>query len=307
MDGGNPILVLQMQRMGGSWCSTFPLLFHLQQSYPSHPIWVVAEKTFYEGLLRLSPQAVYFPWSGVEAIKQQSYHLVINLSHRHEAAELAGAVKAEEKLGLTHAPGGHTYIHGRWQLYRASIVHNNRHNRFHWADLNALDAAPDPSAVGRCLARPPAAWGPGGPGGAVPGSERTGQTPFGRLLERAAARTAQAGSAPRAAGRPPGNGSWPGGGVPWPVSRPSNLCGKYSVSELFNLGQGLEPAGHPRTRGPMHVAAWGGLTTLNLSMGPVHPWETGPYPPGHWVLQSAAACVGCWQCVQPRTICHDAL
>lgn len=48
----------------------------------------------------------------------------------------------------------------------------------------------------------------------------------------------------------------------------------------------------------MHVGAWGGTLTLNLSMGPVNAWETAPFPPGHFVLRSTASCVGCWRCTR---------
>jgi hypothetical protein len=56
----------------------------------------------------------------------------------------------------------------------------------------------------------------------------------------------------------------------------------------------------------MHLAAWTGLKCLNLSMGHVNPWETGPYPPGHLVLRAAMDCAdGCWHCTRDRLHCHD--
>ena len=39
-------------------------------------------------------------------------------------------------------------VAGAWQKYRMSLVHNNRHNRFHWADMNALDVIPAPVMAG---------------------------------------------------------------------------------------------------------------------------------------------------------------
>ncbi|GKT37601.1 glycosyltransferase family 9 protein, partial [Aduncisulcus paluster] len=73
---------------------------------------------------------------------QNKYELIVNLSIRSQAANLAGELQAEAKLGPVASKGGVTHILGNWQLYRASVVENNRHNLFHWADLNALDCVP---------------------------------------------------------------------------------------------------------------------------------------------------------------------
>jgi hypothetical protein len=71
------------------------------------------------------------------------------------------------------------------------------------------------------------------------------------------------------------------------------------------LLQGLDLLIVPDT-GPMHLAAWLGTPTLNLSMGPVHAWETGPAAPGHHVLRSNISCSGCWSCSRGDIICRRA-
>ena len=40
-------------------------------------------------------------------------------------------------------------------------------------------------------------------------------------------------------------------------------------------------------------------------MGPVNPWETGPYQPGHTVLMSSASCAGCWECPHAEPPCRS--
>jgi hypothetical protein len=79
---------------------------------------------------------------------------------------------------------------------------------------------------------------------------------------------------------------------------PLNLCGRFPLRDFAEFVQGLDVLVTPDT-GPMHLSSWLGVRTLNLSMGPVNPWETGPYQPGHVVLQAAMSCTGCWRCTHP--------
>ncbi|MDO9082402.1 MAG: glycosyltransferase family 9 protein, partial [Humidesulfovibrio sp.] len=140
---GGPILVLQMQRMG-DLVLTFPLLLWLSRCYPGHPLHVVAEESFFTPLLPVSPPAAYISWpeAASGALAGQHYRLVVNLSIREEAARLAGRLSSDIKVGPVLGADGALRVRGVWQLYRASLVQNNRHNRFHWADLNALDMIP---------------------------------------------------------------------------------------------------------------------------------------------------------------------
>ena len=55
----DPVLILQMQRMG-DLILTFPLLLDLQKLWPEQPIWVVAEKEFFQPLLPFSPKVSFF-------------------------------------------------------------------------------------------------------------------------------------------------------------------------------------------------------------------------------------------------------
>ncbi|MDR2669193.1 MAG: glycosyltransferase family 9 protein, partial [Desulfovibrio sp.] len=136
-----PILVLQMQRMGDLVLS-FPLLAGLGRMFPGHPLIVLGEKAFFEPLLPLSPTAVYFEYEAAAQLERQRYHLVVNLSHRPEAAALAGRLQSERSLGPRSDGAGRLYIDGNWQLYRASLTHNNYYNMYHWADLHGLDVFP---------------------------------------------------------------------------------------------------------------------------------------------------------------------
>ncbi len=295
-----PILLIQMQRMG-DLVLTFPLLLWLARQYPDHPLWVVAEPAFFKGLMPLSPEVTYFPPTAAPRLARESYFAVINVSHRPEAARLAGSARCEWRVGPAEIDGV-THIHGPWQLYRASLVQNNRHNLFHWAELNGLDAVPpdlirrtrwpapehtrtDASRVGLFLGasdvakRPSAAfWSQ-----LVIAMLRRGMKPV--LLGGKAEATLGA-TVAATAGSPA-----------------LNLCGRFSLEEFTRLTRTLRYLITPDT-GPMHVAAWMGTPVLNLSMGHVHPWETGPYQPEHHVLRSTISCTGCWQCKHSTLLCH---
>jgi hypothetical protein len=196
----------------------------------------------------------------------------------------------------------HAAINGYWQLYRASIIHNNRHNRFHWSDLNMLDLVAPEDMPRMCPPRPRAA-GQGRVGLFVGASEaeKRPAPPFWADLALALAQkgitavllggpqdSAAAAEAARLA-RMPG----------------LNLCGRFDLRAFAEFLQELDLLIVPDT-GPMHLAAWLGTPTLNLSLGPVHAWETGPAAPGHYVLRSNLSCSGCWGCSRTEILCRRA-
>lgn len=296
-----PILVIQMQRMGDLILS-FPLFLWLQRLFPGHPVWVMAEPAFAGPLMRLSPEVRYLDYAQEAEARAEAFHLVINLSHRAESMALAGSLRSEKLVG-GYIRDGVTRIEGDWQEYRLSLTHNNRHNRFHWADLNALDVVspqilaatswPEPRLMPKYVRRVGLFLGASEPdkrpsaqfwAALVNELERRGLVPvlLGGPAEVALGRDVQ-----RLAGRPV-----------------ASACGSLGLDRFAVFGQNLAAMITPDT-GPMHLAAWSGLMVLNLSMGPVHAFETGPYQPGHVVLRSSLDCVGCWRCRFERPRCHD--
>ncbi len=296
-----PILVIQMQRMGDLILS-FPLLLWLERAFPGHPVWVMAEPAFARPLMRLSPQVRYLDYGQGDRLRAEAFHLVINLSHRPESMTLAGSLRSEKLVG-GYSRDGVTRIAGHWQEYRLSLTHNNRHNRFHWADLNALDIVPlrtlaatrwpEPRVMPRDIRRVGLFLGASEP-------DKRPNAPFWAALVKELERR---GFVPVLLGGP--------AEVPLCrevqglAARPvASACGSLGLDRFAVFGQGLAAMITPDT-GPMHLAAWSGLMVLNLSMGPVHAFETGPYQPGHVVLRSARDCVGCWRCRFDRPRCHD--
>ncbi|MFZ5813137.1 MAG: glycosyltransferase family 9 protein [Thermodesulfobacteriota bacterium] len=297
------ILVLQMQRMGDLILS-FPLFLWLMRAFPGARIRVVAEPVFFVPLAPLGPGVEYVAWADSGKVLSDACGLVINLSHRREAAVLAGRVDAARKVGPVLEPDGALRVHGAWQLYRASVVRNNRHNRYHWADLNALDVVGiDDMAATRWDA--PRHLGDGnGRVALFLGASQPGKRPDAAFWGDLAGELAKRGLRPVLLGGPMEEGL--GREVMAHCrGKALNLCGRLGLAELARAAQTFNLFVTPDT-GPMHLAAWTGCRVLNLSMGPVNPWETGPYQPGHYVLRGAVSCRGCWECTRPDMPCRRA-
>ena len=295
-----PSLVLQMQRMG-DLVLTFPLLARLRLAEPERPVWVVAEERFFKNLMPFAPDVVFFAPEAARNLAGRSYRRVINVSHRPDAARLCARLDAEEHFGMFQN-AEHAKINGYWQLYRASLVNSNRHNRFHWSDLNMLDLV-SPQDMRRMHPLRPKSAGQGRVGLFVGASEAEKRPAPAFWAELALALmqknikavflggpedSALAAEAAKRAGMP---------GL--------NLCGRFDLRAFAEFLRGLDLLVVPDT-GPMHLAAWLGTPTLNLSLGPVHAWETGPAAPGHHVLRSNISCSGCWGCSRGDIICRRA-
>ncbi len=303
MSGKKPILILQMQRMGDLILS-YPLMLWLARRYPGHPLFVAAEESFYKPLMNISPAVTYFPWTGTHVLKKYDYELIINLSIQEKAALLAFELSAEKKLGPVQSEDGSRFVHGDWQLYRASLVRNNLYNRFHWAELNALDVIPrkDIAATKFDVPRtlPPTVNKVGLFLGASEAAKRPTPQFWADLILQLQGRGLRSvlfgGPAEKKLGAE----------VMRLAKAPAlNLCGTLGLDEFGAVGQTLALFITPDT-GPMHLAAWTGLKCLNLSMGNVNPWETGPYSPGHFILRAEMECAkGCWECSRDRLYCHD--
>lgn len=296
-----PILVLQMQRMGDIILS-FPLFLWTKRTSPDNPVWVVAEPTFYNELLGVSPPVTYLPWTATGELTARKYKFILNLSHRPEAAELTGSLEADLRFGAASTKSG-LHVHGRWQLYRAALTENNRHNRFHWAELNALDCV-DPGSFPSTNFDPPRINNSENHAvGLFLGASDEIKRPnawfwasLARELEKRGLKVVLLGGPDDKALCEEVKKLFTG--------RVVDACGQFGLREFAAVGQTLSIMVTPDT-GPMHLAAWSGLLTLNLSMGPVNPWETGPYPPGHYVLRANMSCLDCWHCRFEKPRCQD--
>lgn len=299
-----PIAVLQTQRMG-DLILTYPLLLWLARRYPGHPVTVVAEPDFAAPLAPLSPPAGYWPLSRGDELARREHALVVNLSIRPEAARLASLIPAETTLGPVADAAGVVRVAGDWQLYRASVVGNNRHNRFHWAELNALDMIPASDMAATAWPAPRGGRPDRSKVGVFVGASERDKRPSAAFSGALCRELARRGLVPVLLGGP-GEVALGAEAAKCAGIAVANLCGKLGLMELAVLGQELSLLVTPDT-GPMHLAAWTGLRTLNISVGPVSAYETGPYQPGHFVLRPRMSCRGCWGCGRDRPYCRERL
>ena len=298
-----PVLILQMQRMGDIVLS-FPLVLWLRRNNPPPPCLGGGRAGV------LSGAHGPFAARGVHPLDRDRSPGRARLQPHHQPEPPPGSRRTGR------SPGGSVEARpcGRGgarccaspagaQLYRASLTHNNRHNRFHWAELNALDCV-DKGVFAVTHYDQPRRLGRDAPAvglfvGASQDSKRPGVAFFADLaweLERRGLKVLLFGG--------PGDVSFGSQVAQRSRATPVDLCGKLSLRQFVTAGQALDLLVTPDT-GPMHVAAWSGLAVLNLSMGPVSPWETGPYPPGHYVLRASISCLDCWQCRFASERCRD--
>lgn len=292
-----PILVLQTRRLGDLILS-FPLLAALKIRYPNNPAWVVAEPQFFQGLKEFAPSATFFPVASLPGLARESYEAVINLSGGLPAAKCAASADTPLRLGAL-AKDGTLRIAGFWQLYRAALTQNNRHNAFHWSDLNMLDL----DLPGLPHAHPMPRPAGGNRVGLFLGASEPEKRPDAHFWIGLARRLANAGLKPILLG---GHAEQALGAEVSAKTGPllANFCGKTNLTQLAALLRGLDLLITPDT-GPMHFADWLGVPVLNLSMGNVHARETGPVGNGQWVVRANMSCVGCWRCARGRLYCRQ--
>ncbi|AGC49986.1 ADP-heptose--LPS heptosyltransferase [Lawsonia intracellularis] len=288
----SPTLIIQLQRMGDLILS-FHLCKRLLMLEPNHPLWVLAEPHFFKELITVAPQVVFFDHSMIPNLKLRNYRRVINLSHRDIAAQLTGVLTTEEKIGIFNQED-FLYIAGDWRLYRSSIVNNNRHNLFHWSDLEALGLIPEQSFK-EVIWPPLRNIGSSGHIGLFVGASEAGKRPNAQFWGLLARYLIRHNLYPIFLGGPNDRSLAQECIDIAQLNSSNNFAGKFNLSELVLFSQKLDLFVTPDT-GPMHLAAWTGTPVLNLSMGNVNPWETAPASPGHIVVRPAMSCVGCWNC-----------
>ncbi len=289
-----PHLIIQLQRIGDLILS-FPLAQKLLEIEPDRPVWIVAEEAFYSALLPLAPKVLFLPHDA-HILKTTSYKTIINLSHRAEGAKLANRLEAEEYIGYRYKDNA-LFSHGFWQLYRHSLVSNSRYNRFHWADLNALDILNQSEMKSMKFAYPHLKNTKNkGKVGLFLGASSEFKRPDPEFFAQLAKKLIALDYKPVFLG---GKAEIPLGNEAKRLSKLTsiNLVNRFSLSELVFFMRELDLLITPDT-GPMHIAAAYGVPSLCLSMGNVNPYETSVANPHHYVLQANTSCAPCWNCTR---------
>ena len=237
------------------------------------------------------------------------YDRVVNLTFNRRSGLLASYVGAKEIRGIAAPKDGDVAIHNPWMAYLTDVHSQRQFNHFNLVDIYALggsgtgpfaplslDISPDTAqwardffapyggqrmpwtAVQVGASDPMKAWRPELFGQTLAALSR--QTPLGYVFigtesERKAIETAQM-AYRQAGGRGP-------------------LCDAVGRTTLPQLAAVLAQCRLLLTNdtGPMHLAVGVGTPVIDLSVGHVDFRETGPYGPGHWIVQPDMGCAPC--------------
>jgi ADP-heptose:LPS heptosyltransferase len=234
------------------------------------------------------------PWKAVR------YDRVINLTFTRRSGWLAAALGVTDTRGVVITPAATSVVRNPWFTYVADILQYRRVNRFNLVDLFALGGSGHGTYTPIHVLIPPSAenWAraelPKNESGPLRVAVQMGASQvvkawqlesFGRTMAAMSRRTAvdfvltglvsetnlakQAMAAYRAARG----------------TRPLyDATGRTDLAQLAGL---LERCALllSNDTSTMHLAGGVGVPVINLSLGSVSFWETGPYGPGHWVIQ----------------------
>ena len=247
--------------------------------------------------------------SWADELHERRYDRIINLTFNRSSALLAEYVGASDIRGARSAWDGGTVIDNPWMTYFTDIHQIRRINRFNLVDVYAMGGSGPGSFAPLSVAAPAEStdWagrflsGAGGPdskwiavqAGASDAMKAWRPQHFGVTLARFSKH-------------------WDGGIVF--IGSPSEQDTIAHVIRTYREAGGRSAiknaAGHTtlmqlvallahckllltNDTGPMHLAVGVQIPVIDLSVGHVDFQETGPYGPGHWVLQPELECAPC--------------
>ncbi|HEX2055716.1 MAG TPA: glycosyltransferase family 9 protein [Nitrospiraceae bacterium] len=241
-------------------------------------------------------------------LTQAGYDRIINLTFNKRSGFLASYIGAREIRGVAAARDGRTVIHNDWMAYLTDMHHHRRFNRFNLVDIYAWGGSGRGSFAPLSLKLPEVArhWARAFLGrqpsvsrwmavqvGASDVMKAWRPEYFGRTLAHVSKRSdvgmvfigtpqeeqviQEAARAYRAAGG--------GAGV-------AHAAGRTDLVQLAALLAECRLLLTNDT-GPMHLAVAVGTPVIDVSVGHVDFHETGPYGPGHWVVQPDLGCAPC--------------
>jgi ADP-heptose:LPS heptosyltransferase len=326
------VLIINVTRMG-DLIQTGPLLSRLSEEWPDVAIDLVVDRSFaptaslLTGLRQViscdftrllddcrtqSKSLVTLMQEMTEwaaPLRAARYDRIINLTFNRQTGLLASYIGAPDLRGITAGPDGSPIVQNPWLSYFTDLHRHRRFNRFNLVDLYAMGGsgpgAFSPLSVtvsadgrewadvflrsqGRIVRQWIAvqvgasdvmkAWRP----------EYFGRT-MAQLSRYPGVGFVVIGTAAEAESIELAKTTYRAGGGTAPIL---DACGRTTLNQLLGL------LSHCRLlltndTGPMHLAVGVGIAVIDLSVGHVDHHETGPYGPGHWVIQPDLACSPC--------------
>jgi len=326
------VLIINVTRMG-DLIQTGPLLSRLREEWPDVAIDLVVDRSFVPAasLLTGLRQVVSCDFNRLlddcrtqskslvtlmqeitvwaAPLRAARYDRIVNLTFNRQTGLLASYIAAPDLRGLTAGPDGSLIVQNCWLAYFTDLHRHRRFNRFNLVDLYAMGGS-GPGIFSPLSVTVPAegrawadeflqrqagtirhwiavqvgasdvikAWRPEYFGRAMAHLSRQSGVGFvliGTVAEAECIESAKA--AYRASG----------GRAPI-----LDASGRTSLHQLVGLLSRCQLLLTNDT-GPMHLAVGVGTPVVDLSVGHVDHNETGPYGPGHWVVQPDLACSPC--------------
>lgn len=336
------VLILNVTRMG-DLVQTSPLVSRLKWEWPDVAVDLMADQRFAStaSLIPGVRQLLTFDFHGflhknlpmthtledlspglskwLEPLKALGYDRVINLTFTPRSGLLAAALGIPDTRGAVATPGGTVALRNPWLTHFVNLRQDRHLNHFNLVDLYSLGGSgPGPFApirlsiprqdddwacqflshqveketlavavqVGASQAKK--AWRPEYFGLTMAAISFQAKVTFILIgMGNEAGSVELAVKAYRSAGG---------------KALLLNAMGQTGVSELAGLLKHCRLLLTNDT-GPMHLAVGVGTPVVDLSLGHVHFRETGPFGPGHWVIEPR---IDCAPCVYEETCLHHA-
>jgi ADP-heptose:LPS heptosyltransferase len=316
------VLIINITRMG-DLIQMIPLLARLEEEWPGVAIDLIVDQEFTHVAMMIPGirHVLAFDFQKMMDESRVGYDRVVNLTFNRRSAFLAKFFGCADERGMTTAHDGNFLVKNPWMKYFLDF-HVYRHvNRFNIVDLYALGGSGPGSfhpirlmvknelldwartflrqsgtpdtwiAVQVGASDPMKAWRPeyfGQLMAHLSHDRNMGFVLIGSKKEEGAVKEALH--------------------VYQQTGGQGTLCeavGKTSVPELVALLQQCQLMVTNDT-GPMHMAVGVNTPVLNVSVGHVDFWETGPFGSGHWVVQPDIVCGPCgFDKVCPHHACKD--
>jgi ADP-heptose:LPS heptosyltransferase len=326
------VLIINVTRMG-DLIQTGPLLSRLREEWPDVAIDLVVDRSFAPTAVLLTGlrQVISCDFTRLlddcrtqskslvtlvqemtawaAPLRDAHYDRIINLTFNRQTGLLASYIGAPDLRGITSGPDGNPIVKNPWLSYFTDLHRHRRFNRFNLVDLYAMGGS-GPGTFSPLSVTVPAdgktwaddflrsqtttvsqwiavqvgasdvmkAWRP----------EYFGRT-LALLSRHSGIGFVLIGTAAEAESIELAKTTYRAGGGTAPML---DASGRTTLHQLVGLLSRCRLLLTNDT-GPMHIAVGVGTAVIDLSVGHVDHHETGPYGPGHWVIQPDLACSPC--------------
>ena len=341
------VVIINVTRMG-DLIQTGPLLSRLREEWPDVAIDLVVDRSFAPtaALLTGLRQVISCDFTRLlddcrtqsknlvtliqemtawaAPLRDARYDRIVNLTFNRQTGLLASYIGGPDLRGITAGPDGSPIVQNPWLSYFTDLHRHRRFNRFNLVDLYAMGGS-EPGAFSPLSVTVPVdgkAWANAFLRPHDPAVRQWIAVQAGASDVMKAWRPEHFGRTMACLSRHPGVGfvmigtaseaevieltktTYRADGGAAPIL---DASGRTTLNQLVGLLSQCQLLLTNDT-GPMHIAVGVGTAVIDLSVGHVDHHETGPYGPGHWVIQPDLSCSPCgFEQICAHQACKDRL